>query len=259
MRRNSIRLQSFESVKLLTNYGELDLHSVSKTLEGFFWEKTVAKSPSPPLPNHRTRVLLINPLPSHQFPFPLLVIFIIIFSLTNLTSTSTPTPNTSAMSSPHRPQSFRGSETIQSPILKIQILSVASRFWAPPLLVSFWTQCTKKTKTIGFWQLMGFWHFGVRCLSTFLWVTWPHRWDLLWTINCWTTRGVTRRRLRLPLDGFWSKVAGNVCIVLVQVWITLMSINVGFKLKYPNSSTLDFCLITGTFECIDVVDSSSLF
>ncbi|KAH7837203.1 hypothetical protein Vadar_010948 [Vaccinium darrowii] len=69
-------------------------------------------------------------------------------------------------------------------------------------------------------------------------------------INYRAPHGVSRHSLEFRLHGFWSQDDGKLCMVGSGT-SDLISVNVGFKLNYPNSSTLDSSLVTGTLECLD--------
>ncbi|KAH7836829.1 hypothetical protein Vadar_006158 [Vaccinium darrowii] len=71
------------------------------------------------------------------------------------------------------------------------------------------------------------------------------------TIDYGEPSGVsTRRQLEFPLHGFWHQGEGKMCMVGSGM-SELTSVDVGFKLHYSNSSTLDSSLVTGTLECLD--------
>ncbi|KVH89523.1 uncharacterized protein LOC112526836 [Cynara cardunculus var. scolymus] len=88
---------------------------------------------------------------------------------------------------------------------------------------------------------------------------------------------ITRRRLRLVkvrpprieprknvgaefrLFGFWDSDSGKLCMVGSGSVSSLRSINVVFKLNYPNSSVLDTSLVNGTLQSIMPSGSATYF
>ncbi|KAK1420101.1 hypothetical protein QVD17_21432 [Tagetes erecta] len=91
------------------------------------------------------------------------------------------------------------------------------------------------------------------------------------------TGDVHRRRLRLVkvrpprfeprmnvgaefrLLGFWDLNTGKMCMIGSGSVSSLHSVNVVFKLNYPNSSVLDTSLVNGSLESITLADNAAYF
>ncbi|KAI8000467.1 hypothetical protein LOK49_LG09G00692 [Camellia lanceoleosa] len=237
--------------------------------------KIHSSPPSSSFSNPRVRVSLfpINPSQTHQSQFtPLSIFFFIFFTFFTLidptTTTSIPSPSRQI---PY-PNSCNDLVPESTPIGSNLIANFSLQFHnayfsggdtilgskTPQSSVSFETLTLHQTQSKGVFKiegLMTFWGSNFVGFSGNL----THR--RLRLINYRAPRIPVSSRIHYTgfrLHGFWSEASGNLCMV-GSGWNYLSSVNVVFKLHYPNVSTLNTSLITGMLESLDTNNSLDKF
>ncbi|KAK7302787.1 hypothetical protein RJT34_13683 [Clitoria ternatea] len=66
-------------------------------------------------------------------------------------------------------------------------------------------------------------------------------------------------QMRVSLRGYWSQSSGNLCMFGTGSYGNMQNANVVVKLRYPRNLTIFDCLISGTLESFDDMDSLSYF
>ncbi|XP_052202116.1 uncharacterized protein LOC127807925 [Diospyros lotus] len=217
-------------------------------------------------PRSRVWVFPISPSQSPIFQlthFP--IFFFVIFTLTIPITSSIPNPISQIPYAKHCnnvvPESAQTSRRLNDDaFLRIRIAYFAG---GDPVLggnaqesVSFRAQGAFETVASGVFKVEGWVTFWAPRFAGFSGNSTRRRLRL---INYRPPRMPFRRRkLGFRLHGFWSESSGKLCMVGSGL-NSLHSMNAVLKLHYPNVSTLDTSLVTGTLESLDARDSSNHF